>query len=500
MADISLLPVVGKLDGLTTVQKINEALTSLNEANRLGIPAWSSTTSYGAGALTWDAGQTYKSTVANSGQRPSTTPASWVSWGLTLSDLQNGYETMAEATGTAGAYAANYWPAITGLSNGQELRFKVPADNIGGSTLAVNAIPAAPILSLSGATLQRGELVANGVARVRWSATRNAFILLNCEGAASSSGSGLPLLFPLWCPNRAAIPAGYAPADGQTLSRSLYPDAWAAIAAGNVPVQSDADWLASPYRRGKFTTGDGTSTFRLPDYNGKSSGAVGAVFLRGDGALSTGEDGLLQQDAIRNITGQIGLDSSFGMSTGSNSTLTGAFKLGSVASGRPTGAASSDSRWVEFDASKAVPTATDNRPLNVTGCWVIRLFGAVVNPGAADAAQLATEVSKLGADKVPFTAFLGANQSMATSGYQKLPGGLILQWYRVSMASGGAAQTFSHPIAFPNFVFVATNAQSAVAASTGAAVVNSLTTTQITLTNNSGSTGANTTYVIAIGY
>ena len=123
MADISLLPVVGKLDGLTTVQKINEGLTSLNEANRLGIPAWSSTTSYGAGALTWDAGQTYKSTVANSGQRPSTTPASWVSWGLTLSDLQNGYETMAEATGTVGVYAATYWPAITGLANGQELRF-----------------------------------------------------------------------------------------------------------------------------------------------------------------------------------------------------------------------------------------------------------------------------------------------------------------------------------------------------------------------------------------
>ncbi|WP_281661576.1 phage tail protein, partial [Microvirgula aerodenitrificans] len=360
MADISLLPVVGKLDGLTAVQKINEALTSLNEANRLGIPAWSSTTSYGAGALTWDAGQTYKSTVANSGQRPSTTPASWVSWGLTLSDLQNGYETMAEATGTAGVYAATYWPAITGLANGQELRFKVPIDNTGASTLAVNAIPAAPILSLSGATLQRGELVANGVARVRWSATRNAFILLNCEGAASSSGSGLPLLFPLWCPNRAAIPTGYAPADGQTLSRSLYPDAWAGIAAGNVPVATDAAWLATPTERGKFTAGDGAGTFRLPDYNGKSAGSLGALFLRGDGTLSAQTDGVIQPDDFR---------SHF-------------HTYGNYSSTAATLAVGPTSNPGTFASSSSGSTGgAETRPMNVTGCWVIRLFGAVVNPG-----------------------------------------------------------------------------------------------------------------------
>ncbi len=392
MADISLLPTTGQLSGLTAVQKINEGLTSLNEANRLGIPAWSSTTSYGAGALTWDAGQTYKSTVDNSGQRPSTTPASWVSWGLTLSDLQNGYETMADATGTAGAYAANYWPAITGLANGQELRFKVPIDNAGASTLAVNAIPAAPILSLSGSTLQRGELVANGVARVRWSATRNAFILLNCEGAASS-GSGLPLLFPLWCPSRAAIPAGYAPADGQTLSRSLYPDAWAGIAAGNVPVATDAAWLATPTERGKFTAGDGAGTFRLPDYNGKSAGSLGAVFMRGDGALSAGADGVVQGDAIRNITGQY-CNEIFRGAVGAS--LLGAFYQGTqgTTSGAAGGTGSAGYN-MNFDASRVVPTANENRPLNVTGCWVIRLFGAVVNPGAADAAQLATAVSAI---------------------------------------------------------------------------------------------------------
>lgn len=49
-------------------------------------------------------------------------------------------------------------------------------------------------------------------------------------------------------------------------------------------------------------------------------------------------------------------------------------------------------------------------------------------------------------------AFLGANQSigaLSSSGYQKLPGGLIFQWGRVSaLASSTSAVSF--PVAFPN--------------------------------------------------
>ncbi len=256
---------------------------------------------------------------------------------------------------------------------------------------------------------------------------------------ALGKAAGLPLLFPLWCPNRAAIPAGYAPADGQALSRSLYPDAWAGIAAGNVPVATDAAWLATPTERGKFTTGDGASTFRLPDYNGKSVGSLGAVFMRGDGALSAGTDGMIQGDAIRNIVGEY-CDDIFRRS----SRATGPFVEGTQVTTTGAGGSTGASYSLKFDASRQVPTAPENRPLNVTGCWVIRLFGAVVNPGAADAAQLATEVSKLGSDKVPFAAFLGVNQSLATSGYQKLPGGLILQW-----GGGGSTATADYPVTFP---------------------------------------------------
>jgi hypothetical protein len=56
---------------------------------------------------------------------------------------------------------------------------------------------------------------------------------------------------------------------------------------------------------------------------------------------------------------------------------------------------------------------------------------------------------------VPLAAAMqGENQSLATSGYQKLPGGLIIQWGTASIASTAAgattSQTVTYPIAFPN--------------------------------------------------
>ncbi|GAB2897475.1 hypothetical protein GCM10027202_26680 [Microvirgula curvata] len=255
---------------------------------------------------------------------------------------------------------------------------------------------------------------------------------------ASDQAAGLPLLFPLWCPNRTAIPAGYAPADGQTLARSLYPDAWAGIAAGNVPVATDAAWLATPTERGKFTAGDGAGTFRLPDYNGKSAGSLGAVFMRGDGELSAGADGVIQGDELKSHKHET-VDTS-------NFLLTNFPAFGKSGITR-TGAAYATTFNGETTLTAAVGGA-ETRPLNVTGCWVIRLFGAVVNPGAADAAQLATEVSKLGADKVPYAAFQGANQSLTTGGYQRLPGGLILQWGTLTTTSA-ADSSITFPVAFP---------------------------------------------------
>jgi hypothetical protein len=51
-------------------------------------------------------------------------------------------------------------------------------------------------------------------------------------------------------------------------------------------------------------------------------------------------------------------------------------------------------------------------------------------------------------------AFQGSNQVLSATGYQKLPGGLIIQWGSFSFSSGTASVVF--PLTYPNSVFVVT--------------------------------------------
>lgn len=189
-----------------------------------------------------------------------------------------------------------------------------------------------------------------------------------------------------WDRLRTSVRAGHVPSDGQILQRVDFPDMWAAIAAGKVPVVSDADWLADPYKRGSFSYGNGTSTFRVPDENGKFTGSIAALFHRGDGLKSAGTNGMIQGDAIREIEGVLNLQSpgvtgnhiggssyggAFAPSTVSGDTL----KATTVAlvSNQQTGAT--------FKASRVVPTGDDNRPASVTGCWVVKVIKSSVLAG-----------------------------------------------------------------------------------------------------------------------
>lgn len=72
---------------------------------------------------------------------------------------------------------------------------------------------------------------------------------------------------------------------------------------------------------------------------------------------------------------------------------------------------------------------------------------AKILDAAVTASKLAAgvAVSNIGYTPVNSSAFTGANQSLGTDGYQKLPGGLILQW---GYTGPGSATTF--PIPFPN--------------------------------------------------
>jgi len=128
-------------------------------------------------------------------------------------------------------------------------------------------------------------------------------------------------------------PAGWLKANGASISRTTYADLFAAIGT-------------------TFGSASG-STFNVPDIRGE--------FMRGwsDGrSIDSGRVfGSVQTDAIRNITGVVGV-------AAQTSGFVGAFETGTSTS-RLGGGQDFTTQRIEFDASNVVPTATENRPRNI---------------------------------------------------------------------------------------------------------------------------------------
>lgn len=190
--------------------------------------------------------------------------------------------------------------------------------------------------------------------------------------------SAKPVLAVDWVQLRTAMWTGYVPADGQLLNRADYPDAWAAIVANKVPVTvSDADWVNNTNFRGCFSPGDGSTTFRVPDYNGKTAGSIGAVFQRGDGLNSAGTGGHIQTDSIR--AHSHGIPARWDAANAATDTNNLAY-----ASSASTGGGT---------LQTATSSGTETRPVAVTGCWAVKMFDTVINPASIDAATLATQIA-----------------------------------------------------------------------------------------------------------
>jgi microcystin-dependent protein len=92
------------------------------------------------------------------------------------------------------------------------------------------------------------------------------------------------------------VPGGWLECDGSLISRTTYANLWTyAQASGNI--QTDANWTANAMF-GAFSTGDGSTTFRIPDLRG--------TFMRSwahGGATDAGRTaGQLQTGQVQNHT------------------------------------------------------------------------------------------------------------------------------------------------------------------------------------------------------
>lgn len=183
---------------------------------------------------------------------------------------------------------------------------------------------------------------------------------------------------PLQHATRAYIPPYELPLDGQVVNRSDWPELWA-WAQMTTPI-SDADWLESPSKRGSYSTGDGTTTFRLPDWNGVQSGSIPAVFFRGGVSAA---DMTIQQNAAPNITGRTGLVLVSQSTNSSGSLVDNWANFWSTAQ---SGGTSSDvyrENSLGIDASRSSGSygrnsTTEVYPNHVSGVWLVRASGGFV--------------------------------------------------------------------------------------------------------------------------
>ena len=133
--------------------------------------------------------------------------------------------------------------------------------------------------------------------------------------------------------------------------------------------------------------------------------------------------------------------------------------------------------------------------LAVAACEIVTVVsngasGWFVAEDGVSAAQIAAQ----------YAALASFTNSLGTSGYQKLPGGLIMQWCQVACTAGGAA-AFTWPIAFPTAVYLAVPGGMAGLTFSGSysAYLSGVTTSGGTAYGNNGSSSSSTVSIIAIG-
>ncbi|WBF04933.1 distal long tail fiber [Escherichia phage vB_EcoP_YF01] len=193
--------------------------------------------------------------------------------------------------------------------------------------------------------------------------------------------------------SRAFIPAFEVVSDGQLLNRADYPDLWA-YAQLLSPIE-DSLWLSNIYQRGRYSTGNGTTTFRVPDRNGIQEGSLRALYGRGDGGNSAA-NGQVFDSAAPNITyasphTMVTLASAPGQ-VATNGAIQSITSTDDVA---PVGAGG---KYIStnFDASRSSPiygrSTEEILTRNFVGVWTIRAHGgfvaantswSVINSGSA---------------------------------------------------------------------------------------------------------------------
>ena len=274
---------------------------------------------------------------------------------LTLLNMSSFYTTVdatnmrsdESPTGTSDAIVATFNPPVLALTKEVSILVKAAYTNVTETpTLqADNCLPM-PIRKGANQPLKEGDIVQGVWMLLNYDQVNQCWNLVNAvRGVGGSSGYSIGDL--VFRPST-VVPEGFLLCNGAAISRTSYADLFGVI--GTI-----------------FGIGNGSTTFNLPDYRG--------VFLRGldnGRGLDSGRAlNAYQGDAIRNFTGRFG--GGYWGRSGHGEFGEGILYVSGYYS-NGAGDHSNNGLIMGLDASRQVPTASENRPVNMAVNILIKAY------------------------------------------------------------------------------------------------------------------------------
>ena len=230
-----------------------------------------------------------------------------------------------------------------------------------------------------------------------------------------------------WISFDSTVPAGGVPFCGQTVTRAMYQDLldWA-TAQGKVKTESEWQSIASanggncPY----YSSGDGSTNFRMP-----------AVLGYFKGAASASEGGTYVSEGLPNIEGVTTTTTIFNNTRGQNGTNGAITMTQTGQTNLSSGGGGQGLYQMSLDASKSNPVyGNSDHVTPETFTVLVGVYaGSYSNEGSIDAAGLQTAVAALETRPNP-NAYITETWQSGTEWYRVWSDGLIEQGGRANSA------------------------------------------------------------------
>lgn len=235
-----------------------------------------------------------------------------------------------------------------------------------------------------------------------------------------------------WHSYTGKIPEGGVPYCGQTVTRATYADLWTYVQNQGL-VKTESEWQAWASSHGGnvpyYSSGDGSTTFRMPKIIG---------YLKG--ASSQSESGTYTPEGLPNITGTLGPSRTLYTTSGTSVPTDGAFLAEAIEGTKVTGidGASTNVYKYTFDASRSnsVYGNSDHvTPETSVVLFGVYAFGEITNQGELDAETLATGLATVEAN---------LETKLDEGDKEKIIGWMMPDWdsaVNISLTTGGFSYT-----------------------------------------------------------